>query len=132
MSNKLFSEMISGFVGAKKYRAGKKAKMRISRVPFEPVSMRPAGIRRIRTRLRLSQPEFAEFLCTRVGTTTGSSLGRSLHKTSLKPVPEEKSSDSGDFLLVLLKPFPQSHVPSSTNCPLPAIDLSDFPHAIKL
>ncbi len=50
----------------------------------------------------------------------------------LEPVAGEKSSDSGDFLLVLLKPFPQSHVPSSTNCPLPAIDLSDFPHAIKL
>ena len=52
--------------------------------------------------------------------------------TTLEPVAGEKSSDSSDFLLVLLKPFPQSHVPSSTNCPLPAIDLSDFPHAIKL
>jgi putative transcriptional regulator len=60
--------MISGFVEAKKYRAGKKAKMRVSRVAFEPVSMKPAEIRRIRTRLRFSQPEFAEFLCTRVGT----------------------------------------------------------------
>jgi len=65
MNNKLFNEMISGFVEAKKYRAGKKAKMRVSRVAFEPVSMRPAEIRRIRTRLRFSQPEFAEFLCTR-------------------------------------------------------------------
>jgi hypothetical protein len=43
-----------------------------------------------------------------------------------------ESADSGDFLLVPFKPYPQSHVPSSTNCPLPAIDLSDFPHAIKL
>jgi putative transcriptional regulator len=68
MNNKLFNEMISGFVEAKKYRAGKKAKMRVSRVAFEPVSMKPAEIRRIRTRLRFSQPEFAEFLCTRVGT----------------------------------------------------------------
>jgi hypothetical protein len=42
MNNKLFNEMISGFVEAKKYRAGKKAKMRVSRVAFEPVSMRPA------------------------------------------------------------------------------------------
>jgi len=65
MNNKLFNEMISGFVEAKKYRAGKKAKVRVSRVAFEPVLMRPAEIRRVRTRLRLSQPEF---LCTRVGT----------------------------------------------------------------
>ena len=61
MNNKLFNEMISGFVEAKKYRAGKKAKMRVSRVAFAPVSMKPAEIRRIRTRLRFSQPEFAEF-----------------------------------------------------------------------
>ncbi len=65
MNNNLFNEMISGFVEAKKYRAGKKAKMRVSRVAFEPVSMKPAEIRRVRTRLRFSQPEFAEFLCTR-------------------------------------------------------------------
>ncbi len=68
MNNKLFNEMISGFVEAKKYRAGKKVKMHVSRVAFEPVSMKPAEIRRVRTRLRFSQPEFAEFLCTRVGT----------------------------------------------------------------
>jgi DNA-binding transcriptional regulator YiaG len=52
MNNNLFNEMISGFVEAKKYRAGKKAKMRVSRVAFEPVSMKPAEIRRVRTRLR--------------------------------------------------------------------------------
>jgi hypothetical protein len=40
MNNNLFNEMISGFVEAKKYRAGKKAKMRVSRVAFEPVSMK--------------------------------------------------------------------------------------------
>jgi len=68
MNNNLFNEMISGFVEAKKYRAGKKAKMLVSRVAFEPVSMKPAEIRRVRTRLRFSQPEFAEFLGTRVGT----------------------------------------------------------------
>jgi len=54
MNNKLFNEMISGFVEAKKYRAGKKAKMRVSRVAFEPVSMKPAEIRRVRTRLRFT------------------------------------------------------------------------------
>jgi len=68
MNNNLFNEMISGFVEAKKYRAGKKAKMRVSRVTFEPVSMKPAEIRLVRTRLRFSPREFAEFLCTRVGT----------------------------------------------------------------
>ena len=67
MNNNLFKEMISGFVEAKRYRA-RKTKMRVSRVAFEPVSMKPAEIRRVRTRLRFSQPEFAEFLCTRVGT----------------------------------------------------------------
>jgi DNA-binding transcriptional regulator YiaG len=60
MNNNLFNEMISGFVEAKKYRAGKKAKMRVSRVAFESVSMKPAEIRRVRTRLRFSQPEFAD------------------------------------------------------------------------
>jgi DNA-binding transcriptional regulator YiaG len=57
VNNNLFKEMISGFVEAKKYRAGKKTKMRVSRVAFEPVSMKPAEIRRVRTRLRFSQPE---------------------------------------------------------------------------
>ena len=50
MNNKLFNEMISGFVEAKKYRAGRKTKMRVSRVAFEPVLMRPAEIRLVRTR----------------------------------------------------------------------------------
>jgi putative transcriptional regulator len=68
VNNNLFKEMISGFVEAKKYRAGEKTQMRVSCVAFEPVSMKPAEIRRVRTRLRFSQPEFAEFLCTRVGT----------------------------------------------------------------
>jgi hypothetical protein len=49
MKNSPFNEMISGFVDAKKQRAGKKAKMRVSRVAFEPVSMEPAEIRRVGT-----------------------------------------------------------------------------------
>jgi hypothetical protein len=35
MNNKLFNEMISGFVEAKKYRAGKKAKMRLKKFFFD-------------------------------------------------------------------------------------------------
>jgi len=41
MNNKLFNEMISGFVEAKKYRAGKKAKKRVSRVAFAPAAFGP-------------------------------------------------------------------------------------------
>src|ERR1041384_3939151 len=90
MNNKLFNEMISGFVEAKKYRAGKKAKMRVSRVAFEAVSMKPAEIRRIRTRLRFSQPEFAEFLCTRVGAL------RSWEQGSRKPQSSASSTGSNE------------------------------------
>jgi putative transcriptional regulator len=68
VNNNLFNEMVSGFVEAKKYRAGKRANVRVSRVAFEPILMGPAEIRRVRTRLRFSQPEFAELLCTHVGT----------------------------------------------------------------
>lgn len=67
MNKKLFDEMISGFAEAKKYRAGKKAKVRVSRVAFEPVKLKPAEIRSVRVRLGFSQPQFAEFLCTSVG-----------------------------------------------------------------
>jgi putative transcriptional regulator len=68
MNADLFNDMIDGFAEANKYRAGRKAKLRVSRLAFEPVKMKPAQIRRIRTRLQLSQPEFAYFLCTSVGT----------------------------------------------------------------
>jgi len=68
MNANLFNDMMAGFVEAKKYRAGRKTKLRVSRLAFKPVKMKPAQIRRIRTRLQLSQPEFADFLCTSVGT----------------------------------------------------------------
>jgi putative transcriptional regulator len=68
MKPDLFNDMMAGFVEARKYRAARKAKVRVSRFAFTPVKMSPAQIRRIRTRLRLSQPEFADFLCTSVGT----------------------------------------------------------------
>jgi putative transcriptional regulator len=68
MNEDLFNELVAGFTEAKKYRAGRKAKLRVSRLAFEPVKMKPAQIRQIRKRLRLSQPEFADFLCTSVGT----------------------------------------------------------------
>jgi putative transcriptional regulator len=68
MNANLFDEMLSGFAEAKKYRAGQRTKLRVSRMAFQPVAMRPAQIRRVRKRLKLSQPEFAGFLCTSIGT----------------------------------------------------------------
>ncbi len=68
MDNNLFNEMISDFAEAKKYRAGKKAKVRISSMAFVPGILKPAEIRKVRIRLGLSQPQFAGFLCTSVGT----------------------------------------------------------------
>jgi DNA-binding transcriptional regulator YiaG len=68
MDKRLFNEMIADFTEAKKYRAGKKAKVRVSRVAFEPVELKPAEICKVRVRLGFSQPQFAEFLCTSDGT----------------------------------------------------------------
>jgi DNA-binding transcriptional regulator YiaG len=68
MNEDLFNDMIAGLAEAKKYTKGRKAKLRVSRLAFEPIKMKPAQIRQIRTRLQLSQPEFADFLCTSVGT----------------------------------------------------------------
>jgi putative transcriptional regulator len=77
--------MLAGFVEAKKYRAGRKAKLRVSSLAFEPVRMKPAQIRRIRTRLQLSQPEFADFLCTSVGTIRSWEQGhRAPNKSALR------------------------------------------------
>jgi putative transcriptional regulator len=85
MNVDLFNDMMAGFVEAKKYRAGRKAKLRVSRFAFEPVKMRPAQIRRIRTRLQLSQPEFADFLCTSVGTIRSWEQGyRTPNKSALR------------------------------------------------
>src|ERR1700730_10097143 len=85
MNGDLFNDMMAGFVEAKKYRAGQKAKVRVSRMAFEPVEMKPAQIRRIRTQLQLSQPEFAEFLCTSVGTIRSWEQGsRVPHKSALR------------------------------------------------
>jgi putative transcriptional regulator len=68
MNVNLFEDMMSGFAEAKKYRAGKKAKVRVSKMAFAPVKLKPIEIRDIRTKLGLSQPTFAEFLGTSVGT----------------------------------------------------------------
>jgi putative transcriptional regulator len=85
MNEDLFKDMISGFDEAKKYRTGRKAKLRVSRLAFEPIKMRPAQIRRIRTRLQLSQPEFADFLCTSVGTIRSWEQGsRTPNRTALR------------------------------------------------
>jgi putative transcriptional regulator len=85
MNANLFDEMLSGFVEAKKYRAGQRTKLRVSRMAFQPVAMRPAQIRRVRNRLRLSQPEFAEFLCTSIGTVRSWEQGsRTPHSSALR------------------------------------------------
>lgn len=85
MNENLFDEMMAGLVEAKKYRAGQKTKLRVSRMAFPPVEMRPAQIRSVRNRLRLSQPEFAEFLCTSIGTVRSWEQGsRSPHSSALR------------------------------------------------
>ena len=85
MKANLFNEMLSGFVEAKKHRAGQRTKLRVSRMAFPPVEMRPAQIRSIRNQLRLSQPEFAEFLCTSIGTVRSWEQGsRSPHSSALR------------------------------------------------
>ena len=56
MNKELFNEMISGLAEAKKYCAGKKAKVRVSRAAFEPVELKFAEIRSVRVRPRFSQP----------------------------------------------------------------------------
>jgi putative transcriptional regulator len=68
MNQGIFDLMVSGFDEAKKYRAGKKAKVRVSRMAFEPIDFKPTEIRHIRSKLGLSQPTFAEFLGISVGT----------------------------------------------------------------
>lgn len=66
MKDELFHSMMAGFGEAVKYRRGQKAGVRVSR--FSPVSaaLKPKEIRKIRTKLGLSQAEFAEYLGTSV------------------------------------------------------------------
>ena len=52
MNANLFDEMVSGLVDAKKYRAGQKTKLRVSRMAFEPVEMKPAQTMREETQRR--------------------------------------------------------------------------------
>ena len=85
MNTNLFEEILSGFEEAKKHRSGRKTKLRVSRLAFPPVEMKPAQIRSVRNRLRLSQPEFAEFLCTSIGTVRSWEQGsRSPHSSALR------------------------------------------------
>jgi putative transcriptional regulator len=85
MNTNLFEEMLSGFADAKKHRSGRKTKLRVSHLAFPPAEMKPAQIRRVRRRLRLSQPEFAEFLCTSIGTVRSWEQGsRSPHSSALR------------------------------------------------
>jgi putative transcriptional regulator len=85
MRQDLFDAMMEGFVEAKKYRAGKKAKVRVSRVSQQLIEMKPAEIRRIRTRIHLSQPEFAKLLWTSVGAVRSWEQGsRAPHSSALR------------------------------------------------
>lgn len=85
MNTDLFNDMISGFLEAKKYRAGQKANVRVSRLAFPPTLLKPRQIRKIRIQLGLTQPEFAEFLCTSVGTVRSWEQGsRTPHKSALR------------------------------------------------
>jgi len=85
MKEELFNDMIAGFSEAKKYRGGNKSKLRVSRLAFEPVKMTPSQIRSIRTRLRLTQAEFADFLCTSVSSIRSWEQGfRAPNKTALR------------------------------------------------
>jgi DNA-binding transcriptional regulator YiaG len=85
MNVDLFNDMMAGFAEAKKRRVGRKAKLRVSRFVFDPVQMKPTQIRRIRTRLQLCQPEFADFLCTSVGAIQSWEQGvRTPHKSALR------------------------------------------------
>jgi DNA-binding transcriptional regulator YiaG len=85
MNEGLFGDMIAGFDKAKKYWEGRKAKLRVSRLAFEPIKMKPSQIRQIRTGLKLSQPEFADFLCIGAGTIRSWEQGsRTPNRTALR------------------------------------------------
>ena len=79
---------------AKKYRTDKKANLRVSRMAFEPIDLKPVEIKKIRTTLGFSQPMFAEYLGTSVGTV------RSWEQGSRKP------QSSALRLLVIAKEKP--------------------------
>jgi putative transcriptional regulator len=92
MNNDLFKEMMAGIDEAKKYRSGKKAKVRVSKMAFKPVKMKPTQIREIRVHLGFSQPKFAEFLCTSVGTVRSWEQGkRRPHRSALRLLAIAKS-----------------------------------------
>jgi putative transcriptional regulator len=85
MNSDLFNEMISGFAEARKHRAGQKANVRVSHLAFPPTPLKPRQIRKIRIQLGLTQPEFAEFLCTSVGTVRSWEQGsRTPNKSALR------------------------------------------------
>ena len=80
-----FNDMVAGFAEAKKYRAGKKANVRVSRLAFRAIKLKPRDIRKIRTDLGLSQPEFASFLGTSTATIRSWEQGsRSPHSAALR------------------------------------------------
>ncbi len=66
---KIFDDLMEGFTEAIKYRRGdKKAKLMVSRFIVAADPLKPVEIRRIRKRLRISQPMFAKYLGASLGT----------------------------------------------------------------
>ena len=103
MNADLFNEMIAGFEEARKYRAGRKAKLRVPRIAFQPISMKPNQIRSVRIHLGLSQPEFAEFLCTSVDTVRSWEQGsRTPNKSALRLLAMAKEKPA--LLLQMVQP----------------------------
>lgn len=66
MKAELFNEMMAGFPELIKYRKGESSKARVSRIAITPKQLKPSEIRKIRRRLRISQPMFAQYLGTTV------------------------------------------------------------------
>ena len=67
MDNVHFTQMIVDLGEAKKFRAGKKAKVRISRVAFEPVKMAAPEIRKVRATLGFSHQSSLSFFTPVLG-----------------------------------------------------------------
>jgi putative transcriptional regulator len=68
MNSDLFGRMMDDFKEAVKYRKGRTAHLRISRLATtRPKYLSPSDIRKIRRRLGVSQPLFARYLGTSLG-----------------------------------------------------------------
>jgi DNA-binding transcriptional regulator YiaG len=115
MNEGLFGDMIAGFDEAKKYRAGRKSKLRVSRLAFKPIKMKPAQIRQIRIRPQLNQPEFADFLCSSVGAIRSWEQGsRTPNRTALRLLVIAKEKPALLFAKTRLAGKLETSAPSKT------------------